>query len=110
MDKQIKECTFRDYLMELQVSDDPAQAMQDVKTAARNPDRYQKQREATVVQKQREVQQAKDDPNQSEKLQLIQAEKQTAMRKKRLADKEKKTEQEMGIKGELGERPGTGMM
>jgi len=43
-------------------------------------------------------------------LRVIQAEKQTAMRRKRLADKEKKTEQEMGIKGELGERPGTGMM
>lgn len=110
MDKSLKECTFKDYLMELQVSDDPAQAMQDVKTAARNPDRYQKQHAASVVQKQRDVQQAKDDPNQAEKLQLINAEKQTAMRRKRLVDKEKKTEQEMGIKGELGERPGTGLM
>ena len=110
MDKSIKDCTFKDYLMELQVSDDPARALQDVKTAARNPDRYAKQRAADIVTKERDVQQAKDDPNQSEKLRLIQAEKQTAMRRKRLADKEKKTEQEMGIKGELGERPGTGMM
>jgi len=110
MEKPIKECTFRDYLMELQVSDDPAQALHDVKTAARNPDRYAKQRASDTVQKEREVQQAKDDPNQAEKLRVIQAEKQTAMRRKRLADKEKKTEQEMGIKGELGERPGTGMM
>lgn len=110
MDKSIKECTFRDYLMELQVSDDPAQALQDVKTNAKNPDRYQKQNAANIVQKQREVQQATGDANKSEKLQLIQSEKQTAIRRKRLADKEKKTEQEMGIKGELGERPGTGMM
>ncbi len=104
MEKPIKECTFRDYLMELQVSDDPAQALQDVKTAARNPDRYTKQRNADIVQKQREVQQAKDDPNQSEKLQLIQAEKQTAMRRKRLADKEK---QEIGA--DTNERPVAGM-
>lgn len=96
MDKPIKECTFKDYLMELQVSDDPAQALQDVKTAVRNPERYAKQRAVDTVQKEREVQQAKDDPNQAEKLQLIQSEKQTAMRKKRLADKEKKTAQEMG--------------
>ena len=87
MDKSIKECTFKDYLMELQVSDDPAQAMQDVKTAARNPDRYAKQRAADIVTKERNVKQATDNPTQREELMLIQKQKIAAMAAKQLADK-----------------------
>lgn len=109
MDKPIKECTFRDYLMELNVSDDPAQAMQDVKTAARNPDRYQKQQAASTVSKEREVK-ASEDPNKAEKLRILQMRKATQQKEKQLRQKEERSEQEMGIRGSTAERPGTGMM
>ena len=109
MDKSIKECTFKDYLMELQVSDDPAQAMQDVKTAARNPDRYAKQRAADIVTKERNVKQATDNPTQREELMLIQKQKIAAMAAKQLADKKKKTEQDMGIQNDTNARPVAGM-
>lgn len=104
MEQPIKECTFRDYLMELQVSDDPTQAMLDVKTATRNPDRYRKQQDADTVSKERDVKRATEDPNQREKLMLIQKQKMAAHAAKQLAAKEKKTEQEMGAA-----RPMTGM-
>lgn len=106
MDKSVKDCTFKDYLMELQVSDDPAQAMLDVKTAAKNPDRYVKQHAADMVDKEREVKQSTDDKNKAARLALIQAEKQTAMKRKNLVNAEKRTEMEMGI--ESG-RPVAGM-
>jgi hypothetical protein len=109
MDKPIKECTFRDYLMELMVSDDPAQAMQDVKTAARSPDRYQKQAAANTVSQEREVK-SSEDPNKAEKLRLIQMKKQMQQKEKMLRQKEQRSEQEMGIRGSTAERPGTGMM
>ena len=95
--------------MELMVSDDPAQAMQDVKTAARSPDRFRKQQQAAAVTKERDVKQATDDPNQREKLMLIQKQKLAAQAAKQLAAKEKKTAQEMGSEGELGARPVAGM-
>ena len=109
MDKSVKDCTFKDYLMELQVSDDPAQAMLDVKVAARNPDRYQKKQQATAVNKEREVKQATDDPAQREKLMLIQKQKIAAMAAKAVTDKEKKTAQTMGIQSDAGQRPVAGM-
>lgn len=111
MEKPIKECTFRDYLMELMVSDDPAQAMVDVKTAARSPDRFRKQQQAAAVTKERDVKQATDDPNQREKLQLIQKQKIAAQAAKQLAAKEKKEAMAAGAEADMGAaRPGTGMM
>lgn len=104
MEKPIKECTFRDYLMELQVSDDPAQAMLDVKTATRNPDRYRKQQAADAVTKERDVKRATEDPNQREKLMLIQKQKLADQAAKQLATKEARTAQDMGAA-----RPMTGM-
>ena len=109
MDKPIKECTFRDYLMELQVSDDPSQAMQDVKTAARNPDRFQKQQAENNVSQEREVK-GSEDPNKAEKLKILQMRKQTQQKEKMLQQKEKRSEQELGIRGATAERPGTGLM
>lgn len=107
MDKPIKECTFRDYLMELMVSDDPARAMQDVKTAARNPDRYQKQQAADTVTQERDVRKG-EDPNKAEKLRIIQMKKQMQQKEKMLRQKESQSEQAMGIRGDTGERPATG--
>lgn len=109
MDKSIKDCTFRDYLMELQVSDDPAQAMLDVKIAAKNPDRYRKQQQATAVSKEREVKQATDDPAQREKLMLIQKQKIAAMAKKQVDDKERKIKQTAGIQSDTNNHPVAGM-
>jgi len=104
--KSIKESTFKDYLMELVVSDDPVQAVQDVKTAARNPDRYKKQQMRNSVDQQREIQKS-DDPNKSEKLRLAKLRQQAAMQQKKVDDKEKQAEREVGIEG--GERPIRGM-
>lgn len=109
MEKPIKECTFRDYLIELQVSDDPAQAMLDVKTASRSPDRYRKQQAADAVTKERDVKRATDDPNQREKLQLIQKQKIAAMAAKQLAAKEKKAAMAAGAEDMGAARPMTGM-
>ena len=104
--KPIKEATFKDYLMELVVSDDPVQAIQDDKTAARNPDRYKKQQMRNSVEQQREIQKS-DDPNKTERLRLEKLRQQAAMQQKKLDDKEKRAEREAGIEG--GERPIRGM-
>lgn len=89
--------TFKEYLIELMVSDDPAQAIKDVKQAARNPNRYQMQQMAKTVNAQRDIQQAKDDPLKSEKLRLVKMQQQVAAQKKRLAQKQKREEKQAGV-------------
>jgi hypothetical protein len=106
--KSIKEATFKDYLMELVVSDDPMQAMQDVKRAARNPDRYIKEQMRSTVDQQREIQKS-DDPNKTEKMRLAKLKQQMQMQQKKIENKEKQAEREAGIKTDTGERPVSGM-
>ena len=89
--------TFKEYLIELMVSDDPMQAMKDVKQAARSPDRYKKQQMARTVDVQKEIQQDKDDPLKSDKLRLAKMQQQMASQEKRLAQKEKRMARQAGV-------------
>jgi len=89
--------TFKEFLIELMVSDDPMQAMKDVKQASRNPDRYKKQQMAKTVDTQREIQQSEDDPLKSEKLRLAKMRQQVAAQENRLAQKEKREVKRVGV-------------
>ncbi len=94
--------TFREYLIELMVSDDPLQALKDVKQAARNPDRYQKQQMATNVEDQKTIQSNKDDPLKSDKLRVAKQKQQLAMQQKRIAQKEKRLATQAGVESRQG--------
>jgi len=89
--------TFKEYLIELMVSDDPLQALKDVKMAARNPDRFQKQQMATNVEDQKEIQANKDDPLKSDKLRAAKQKQQLAIQQKRIAQKEKRLARQAGV-------------
>lgn len=89
--------TFKEYLIELMVSDDPLQALKDVKQASRNPDRYQRQQMATNVEDQKEIQMNKDDPLKSDKLRAAKQKQQLAMQQKRIAQKEARLAKQAGI-------------
>jgi len=94
MDKPIKECTFRDFLMmEVEISDDPIQGRLDAQAAARNPDRYRKEKIKDNVNTKRDVQQSQDDPHKAEKLRILQRKIQTQKDEEQLS---KKTQQEVG--------------
>ena len=94
--------TFKEFLIELMVSDDPMQAMKDVKQAARNPDCYKKQQMSKTVDVQRDIQQDKDDPLQSDKLRIAKMKQQLASQEKRLAQKEKREAKLAGVEPEAG--------
>lgn len=90
--------TFKEFLIELQVSDDPAEALKDVKQAARmGKDRYRKQQMAKNVETQRDIQKDVDDPLKSDKLRLAKMKQQAAAQEKRLAQKEKRTARRAGV-------------
>lgn len=93
----MKRPTFIEYLTELMVSDDPLQALKDVKMASRNPDRYQKQQMATNVEDQKEIQTNKDDPLKSDKLRAAKQKQQLAIQQKRIAQKEQRLASQAGI-------------
>jgi len=101
--------TFKDYLMELMVSDDPKQAMQDVRMAAKNPNGYAKVKTKEVLDNKKEIMGAKDDPNKSEKMRVNDSERKLLAQKKALADKEKRQGSQeggdMNMIGDTGERP-----
>jgi len=89
--------TFIEYLTELMVSDDPMQAMKDVKQASRNPDRYKKQQMAKTVDDQKEIQQDANDPLKSDKLRLAKMKQQMSSQEKRLSQKEKRMAKQAGV-------------
>ena len=95
--------TFKEYLIELTVSDEPMQALKDVKQAARNPDRYQKQQMATSVDDQRAIQQNRDDPLKSEKLRIAKMKQQLTNNEKRLSQKEKRQARQSGVESDEGQ-------
>jgi len=89
--------TFREYLMELMVSDDPAQAMQDVKQAAKmGQDRYNKQQMAKSAQQQKEITQS-NDPLEADKLKLAKKEQELLRSKQQVAQKEKMAAKQAGV-------------
>jgi len=94
--------TFREYLIELMVSDDPAQAIQDVKQAARSPDRYKKQQRAQTVDVQKEIQKDPNDPLKSDKLRLAKMKQQISSQESRLTRKEKQMARRAGVAPEEG--------
>jgi len=83
----MKHLSFIQYLTELTVSDDPTQAMADVKQAARDPERFRKKQMAQGVDDQRDIQQT-DDPNKAEKLRIEKLKQQLLQAKQRLSSKE----------------------
>lgn len=95
--------TFKEYLIELTVSDEPMQALKDVKQAARNPDRYQKQQMASSVDDQRAIQQNRDDPLKSEKLRIAKMKQQLNNNEKRLSQKEKRMSRQAGVESDEGQ-------
>jgi len=89
--------TFKEYLIELMVSDDPAQAMQDVKQAAKmGSDRYTRQQMAKSVDKQKEIVQS-DDPLETDKLKLAKKEQDLLRAKQQVAQKEKQAAKRAGV-------------
>jgi len=100
MDKPIKECTFRDYLLEFESSAETSQEMhRDVEMASKRPDAYGREQMKKNVNAKRDIQQSDGDPDKAQKLRIIdkrlQAQKEEELLKK-------KTEQ-------AGARPMTGM-
>ncbi len=89
--------TFIEYLVELTVSDDPMQAMKDVKQAARSPERYKKKQMINNVEKQREIQKNNDDPLKSDKLRIAKLKQQVAAQEKRLAIKVEQNAKRAGV-------------
>lgn len=90
--------TFKEFLVELQVSDDPAQALKDVKQAARmGEDKYRKQQMAKNVEAQRDIQKDADDPLKLDKLRLAKMKQQAAAQAKRLSQKEKRAARQAGV-------------
>jgi len=112
MKKPIKECTFKDYLLEFEVDGamTPQEQMRAVQMHNKNPMRSDKENLKDNINKTREVQKDPNATNKSEKLRLLNLKKQAAVQQQKLDAKEKNSEQEMGIQGDTGERPGTGMM
>ncbi len=110
--------TFKEFLMELMVSDDPLQAKKDIMMAQKNPDLYQKSQVKDTIDRGRDVQKDKENPNKSEELRVVDTERKLLLQKKRLADKQKAQEKaqgaeqgnELNIRGDTGERPAAGMM
>jgi hypothetical protein len=102
--KSIKECTFRDFLMEVEISDDPIQGRIDAMKAARNPDAYRKEKMKDNIEAKRDVMKNKDDPHAAEKARILQRKIQTQKDEQRLA---KKAAAEAGVQGQA--RPMTGM-
>jgi len=100
----MKKQTFREYLIELMVDDDPVQALKDVKQSARNPDRYRKQQMAGTVDDQREINKNGDDPLKSDKLRISKMKQQLNNNEKRLLNKEKQAARRAGVDtGEEGQ-------
>lgn len=93
----MKKITFKEFLVELVVSDDPAQAIQDVKSAAKNPEKYKREVMARTVDKQKEIQQDKEDPLKNEKMRIMKLRQQLAAMEQRLAQKEKQLSQNIGM-------------
>ena len=93
----MKKLTFREYLIELMVSDDPMQALKDVRKAKMNPDRFNRQQRATNVEDQRAIQQKQDDPLKTEKLRVSKMKQQLAMNEKRLREKQERAEKLAGV-------------
>jgi len=93
----MKKPTFIEYLTELMVSDDPVQALKDVKMASRNPSRYQKQQLATNAEDQKEIQTNKDDPLKSDKLRIAKQKQQLEIQQKRVAQKEQRLARQAGV-------------
>ena len=102
--KPIKECTFRDFLMEVEISDDPVQGRIDAMKAAKNPDAYRKEKMKDNLDAKRDVMKDKDDPHAGEKARILQRKIQTQKDEERLA---KKAAAEAGVQGQA--RPMTGM-
>jgi hypothetical protein len=102
--KSIKECTFRDFLKEVEISDDPIQGRIDAQKAARNPDAYRKEQMKDNIEAKRDVMKDKDDPHAGEKARILQRKIQTQKDEERLA---KKAAAEAGVQGQA--RPMTGM-
>jgi hypothetical protein len=89
--------TFKEFLTEIMVSDDPAQAMQDIKQAARmGEDRFRKQQLAKKSQEQKNIQQS-DEPLETEKLRVSKKEQDLMRDKQRLAQKEKRMAKQQGV-------------
>jgi len=86
--------TFREYLIELMVSDDPMKAKQDIAKAQRNPEQYKREKSAENIDMQRDVQKDTSDPNRSEKLRILKLQQQAREKEKRLAQKE---QQDAGV-------------
>lgn len=109
----MEKLTFKDYLM-LETEIDTTMSKQDqmraLQFANKNPEGAFKKDLRDNVDKTREIQQDKNDPNKSEKLRLLNLKKQAQMQQKKVVQKEKNSEQAMGIEGDTGERPGTGLM
>lgn len=89
--------TFIEFLTELQVSDEPMQALKDVKQAARSPDRYKRQQMAKNIDAQQDIQKAADDPLKSDKLRVAKMRQRLAMQQKKLAQKEQRAEKQAGV-------------
>ncbi len=110
--------TFKEFLMELMVSDDPMQAKRDIMMAQKNPDMYQKSQIKGTLDRSREIQGDKENPNKAEEMRVNDSERKLMLQKKRLADKQKAqakaqgAEQgnDMNIRGDTGERPAAGMV
>lgn len=111
-EKPIHECTFKDYLMELMVSDDKQQAMRDIQLAAKNPEGYNKLQTKEVIDKKKEI--AAEPPEnklKADEMRINDSERKLLVQKKLLADKQKRQEeQNPSLKGDTGERPAAGMV
>ena len=93
----MKKPTFIEYLTELMVSDDPMQALKDVKTASRNPKGYKRKQIAKGIDDTRTIQQNTDDPLKSEKLRVAKMRQQLASNEKRLSQKENREQKRAGV-------------
>ncbi len=92
--------TFREYLLEVMVDVDPADAagtMNATKKALRNPERAEKEALKKNVDDQREVSQNKDDPMSSEKMRIIKMKQQVMRNEKRLAKKQESAAKQAGV-------------
>jgi len=108
----MEKLTFKEYLIEFEVDGTMSaqEQMRAVQMHGKNPDRSNKENLRKNIEASREIQKDPDATNKSEKLRLLNLKKQAAMQQKKLEQKEKNSEQAMGIEGDTGERPGTGMM
>lgn len=112
--KPIHECTFKEYLMELMVSDDPQQAMKDVRMAKQNPAGYNKLQTKNTIDQKKQIMGDTEDENKAERMRINDSERKLLTQKKMLADKEKRqgTEEDnaLNVRGDTGERPAAGMV